>query len=89
MSMTGVISGVVTPHGCSDITIKVENNPRTQIFFSTIADEVTDVSSKEQLSLCLRSVDESLNAFEDFIGFYQLENIKSNSIVHVIKEHSR
>ena len=44
-------------------------------FFSIIADEDTDVSNKKQLSFCLRSVDKNLNAFEDFIVFYKLENI--------------
>ena len=55
--------------------------------FSIIANEGTDVvSNKEQLSFCLRSVDQNLNAFEDFTGFYQLENTKSHTIVHVIKD---
>ena len=54
-------------------------------FFSIIGDEGTDVSNKEQLSFCLRTVDENLDPFEDFIGFYELENIKSNTIVRVIK----
>ena len=55
-------------------------------FSSIIADESTDVSNKEQLSFYLQSVNENLNALEDFIGFYQLQNIKSNTIVHVIKD---
>ena len=55
-------------------------------FFSIIADEGTDVSNKEQLSFCLRTVDDNLDPFEDFIGFHQLENIKSNTIVRVIKD---
>ena len=55
-------------------------------FFSIIGDEGTDVSNKEQLSFCLRTVDENLDPFEDFIGFYELENIKSNTIVRVIKD---
>ena len=54
--------------------------------FSIIGDEGTDVSNKEQLSFCLRTVDENLDPFEDFIGFYELENIKSNTIVRVIKD---
>ena len=54
-------------------------------FLSIFADKGTEVSNKEQLSFCLRSVDESLNTFEECIGFYQLENIKSDTIVHVIK----
>ena len=59
---------------------------REHRYFSIIANEGTDVSNKEQLSFCLRSVDENLNAFEDFTGFYQLENTKSHTIVHVIKD---
>ena len=55
-------------------------------FSSIIGDEGTDVSNKEQLSFCLRTIDENLDPFEDFIGFYELENIKSNTIVRVIKD---
>ena len=47
-------------------------------FFSIIGDEGTDVSNNEQLSFCLRTLDENLDPFEDFIGFYDLENIKSS-----------
>ena len=51
-----------------------------------MADEGTDVSNKEQLSFCIRTVNQDLNSFEDFIGFHELENIKSDTIVHVIKD---
>ena len=61
---------------------------RERSFFSIIADEGSEVSSKEQLLFCQRSVDENLNAFEDFTGFYQLGNIKSDTIVHVINPFS-
>ena len=44
------------------------------------------MSNKEQLSFCLRSMEENLNAFKDFRGFYLLENIKGGTIVHVIKD---
>ena len=58
-------------------------------FFSKIADEGSEVSSKEQLLFCQQSVDENLNAFKDFTGFfYQLGNIKSDTIVHVINPFS-
>ena len=52
-------------------------------YYSIMADEGTDVSNKEQLSFCIRTVDQDLNSFEDLIGFYELENIKSDTIVHV------
>lgn len=55
-------------------------------FFSIIADEGTDVSNVEQLSFCLRSVDSELTVSEDFVGFYELSNIKSETIVAAIKD---
>ena len=55
-------------------------------FFATICDEYTDISNKEQLTLCLRWIDESFEVKEDFFGFYELENIKSDTIVAAIRD---
>ena len=55
-------------------------------FFSLIANEYTDISNQEQLTLCLRWVDDHLEAHEDFLGFYYIPNIQSNTIVSVIKD---
>ena len=58
-------------------------------FYATICDEYTDISNKEQLTLCLRWVDKLFNKHEDFLGFYQLENIKSDTsdtIVSAIRD---
>ena len=44
-------------------------------FFSTICDEYTDVANKEQLSFCVRWVDEKLCANEDFLGYYELPSL--------------
>ena len=38
-------------------------------FYATICDEYTDISNKEQLTLCLRWVYEIFNIHEDFLGF--------------------
>lgn len=59
---------------------------RDRRFFSMIADEGTDVSNSEQLSFCVRSVDEALNVNEDFLGFYEIDNIKSETIVNAIRD---
>ena len=37
-------------------------------FFSIIADEYTDINNQEQLTICLRWVDDTLEAHEDFLG---------------------
>ena len=47
-----------------------------ETFFATIWDEYTDVSNKEQLIICLRWVDDYLESHEDFMGFYEITNIK-------------
>ena len=46
----------------------------------------TDVSNVEQLSFYLRTTDEKLNVREDFLGFYELENIQSSTIVNAVKD---
>ena len=55
-------------------------------YFSIIADEYTDISNKEHLTLCLRWVDNNFDPHEDFIGFYNIPNIKSDTIASVIKD---
>ena len=54
--------------------------------YATICNEYIDISNKEQLTLCLRWVDELFNIHKDFLGFYQLENIKSDTIVSAIRD---
>ena len=55
-------------------------------FYATICDEYTDISNKEQLTLSLRWVDEIFNIHEDFLGFYELKDIKSDTIVSAIRD---
>ena len=54
--------------------------------FALIADEYTDISNKEQLTLCLRWVEDDLTVHEDFFGFYNIPNIQSDTIVSAIKD---
>ena len=53
-------------------------------YFSLICDEYRDISNKEQLTFCLKWVNSNLDAFEDFIGFYQIPNIGADTIASVI-----
>ena len=55
-------------------------------FYSMMADEGTDVSNAEQLSFCVRSVDDNLNVDEDLLGFHELDNVRSATIVKAIKD---
>ena len=44
----------------------------------------TDISNKEQL-FCMGWVDKFLIAHEEFLGFYEVPNIKSGTLVKIIK----
>ena len=55
-------------------------------YFSIMADEVTDLSNKEQVVMCFRRTDEQFGAHEDFVGLYQVDLIVSSNIVKVLKD---
>ena len=51
-----------------------------------ICDKYTDISNKEQLTICIRWVDKELEAHEDFLGFYNVPDIGAEAIVSAIKD---
>ena len=51
-----------------------------------MADEVTDYSNKEQFIICFRWVDKGFDTHEHFIGSYNVDNIKADTIVTVTKD---
>ncbi|XP_044170439.1 zinc finger MYM-type protein 1-like [Acropora millepora] len=53
-------------------------------YFSILADEVTDVSNREQLSLVIRFVDSDGNIHEEFLGFQNLQRITGEAIASSI-----
>ena len=59
---------------------------RDRKFFSIMVDEGTDINNLEQLSFCARTVAYDLNVDEDFLEFYEIVNIKSDTIVKAIKD---
>ena len=67
----------------SKLMLDIKKSP----FYSIISNEYNDISSKEQLSLCIRWVHpETFEVFENFVGFYQIRDIKSDTIVEAIKD---
>lgn len=60
----------------------IADSVRSAPFFSTMIDETTDASNKEQVVLCCRWVDGSLEAHEDFIGLYETESRGFSAIPH-------
>ena len=54
-------------------------------FFALIADEYTDISNKEQLTICIRWIDKHLEVSEDFLGFLKIPVTGAETIASVIK----
>ena len=54
-------------------------------FFALIADEYTDKSNEEQLTICIRWIDKHLEVSEDFLGFLKIPVTGAETIASVIK----
>ena len=55
-------------------------------FFSLIADEASDSSQKEQMSLVLRFIDGNGEIREEFIQFLHCESTTSDKLTNIIKK---
>ena len=53
--------------------------------FTLMADETADLANIEELVICIRWVDEQLNAHEEFIGLHPIPDTTANTIVSVLK----
>ena len=54
--------------------------------FSIMTDEGTSISNLERLFYCARIEDTDLNVDKKFFGFYEINNIKSETVVKAIKD---
>ena len=53
-------------------------------FLTIMVDETTDVSNKEQVVVCFRWVDNSLEAHEEFIGLHEVESTQASVLYSVV-----
>ena len=65
---------------------KILSEVREAKWYTILCDEVTDVSSQEQLSIVLRFVDTNCNIREDFVDFISVERITGEIIASKLKE---
>ena len=69
----------------NSIRNKIINDIKTAKFFSILADEVTDCSNKEQLSLAIRFVDSvDYTIREEFLDFITVERITGEALASAI-----
>lgn len=67
------------------ITSKIVSKIKVAKFYTIIADETTDMSTKEQLSICIRYFDKAtFEIREDFIMFVDVVNLSGENIAQKI-----
>ena len=65
---------------------EIARNIQNRIYYTIMADEVTDASIGEQFVLCLGSMDDDLVPHEDLIGLYKVPNICADTLVLCIRD---
>ena len=54
--------------------------------FSLIADETSDISNREQVSICIRYCKSSLESNKFYLGFFETRRTDSNTIFCLVKD---
>ena len=65
---------------------EISANIQSATFYTIMADEIADISNKEQLVICIRWVDENFVVHEDFLGIHPLERTTADDTVFIIKD---
>ena len=65
---------------------EIATNLQDSDFFTMMCNEATDVKNVSQLVVCLRWVDENLNAHDEFIGLKDMPSTDADSIVRELKD---
>ena len=65
-----------------DITTNLQRSP----FLTILADETTDASNREQVTLFLRWVTDDLQVHEEFLGLYHVNGIDAATLTSVIQD---
>lgn len=81
--ITNEILSILSREVIRNIIKKIKENT----FYAILLDETSDITVKEQISFCLRTVDkESFEIEEYFIGFYETPKTDSNTLFNILKD---
>uniref|UniRef100_A0A2S2P594 Repressor of the inhibitor of the protein kinase n=1 Tax=Schizaphis graminum TaxID=13262 RepID=A0A2S2P594_SCHGA len=70
---------------CNTIILrKIAKKVNESKCFSVLADETTDISTKEQLAICVRYISEDNMLNEDFLQFFEIESLTGESLANSI-----
>ena len=61
-------------------------NIKKSSYYSIMADEATDIINKEQFVICMRWVDNDLNAKQDFTGLHELSVTNAETLAFILKD---
>ena len=75
------IIAIMANHVIRDLVSEIRDG-----FVPIICDQYTDISNKEQLTICIQWVDKELEAHEYFLRFYNVPDIGAETIVSAIKD---
>ena len=65
---------------------KITENVRANKYYSIIVDEATDVSFKEQVSICIRHVSTDMDIHKDFLGLFETGSTTAEVLTTIIKD---
>ena len=80
-----ILNEIVNQMGQS-LLRKLLSEASATMWFSILADEATDVSHNEQMSISIRWVDTNYDVHEDTLGLIQLPNTRAETIFSAIKD---
>jgi hypothetical protein len=69
-----------------DLLRNLADDIRSHGYFSIIVDETTDLSTTEQLTLCIRHVSDNFHVYEDVIGMYATDKTDAATITAIIQD---
>lgn len=67
------------------VLLKKVEMMKSSTYYGIVTDEYTDVSNKELQSISVRWVAKNFTVYEDFVGYYEIPNMKSDTIVAALK----
>ena len=65
---------------------KITENIRSNKYYSIIVDKATDVSFKEQVSICIHHVSAYMDVHEDFLGLFETGSTTTEVLTTIIKD---
>ena len=68
------------------IVREISKNIQNSVYYTIVADEVTNSSNKEQFVVCLCWVDHDLVTHKELVGLYAVDNITSETLVNSLKD---